>query len=108
MAGNFFITIGYNRGRPNQTHGWAMFGEGCVTAERQIMAVSTMLNIMGFEAPEEITPPPEVISPAIGGTPQVLRQQQQSAAAGAPTSPAAGGSAPAPVAPDPAPVAPAP
>ena len=64
MQGDFWITLGYSRykGKQNETHGWVMFGQGCVTDQHKIQAVITMLNVMGFEAPEEITPAP-------GGTP---------------------------------------
>ena len=60
MKGKFFITIGYSRckGRLGKTHGWVMFGTACVTDERRMQAVITMLNVMGFEAPAEITPAP--------------------------------------------------
>ena len=58
MQGNFFITIGYSRykDKQNETHGWVMFGHRCVADQRKIQAVVAML-VMGFEAPEEITPP---------------------------------------------------
>ena len=60
MQGNYFITIGYSRfkDRAGETHGWVMFGRGCTSVEQKIEACIVMLNILGFEAPAEITPAP--------------------------------------------------
>ena len=59
MRGNYKIVVGYSRynDKGNVSHGWVTFAKGCDTPARQIQAVVTMLNLMGFEAPARIDPP---------------------------------------------------
>ena len=58
MDDNYKIVVGYSRykDKGNVSHGWVSFGKGCDSLERQIEAVVTMLNLMGFEAPAQIDP----------------------------------------------------
>ena len=58
MQDNYKILVGYSRykDKGNVSHGWVTFCKGCDSPARQIQAVVTMLNLMGFEAPAQIDP----------------------------------------------------
>ena len=82
LEGNFFATIGYSRRRDpvGKTHGWVMFGSGCRSKDRKLLAVKVMLNCMGFYMDESDE------GPASGGTTGGASSSSQPASGGATSS----------------------